>query len=132
VTGEITPIWTRPPSGWRFESLLAALRPDRGGATAWDRGPRRARFTGWLLYDAPYDLPEGSRHRVSPAGRSIRSRASRCGTNGSRDSWSSPVSFLNPLFLFGLAAAAIPIIIHLFTRRRPREVPFPRSSSSPR
>ncbi len=35
------------------------------------------------------------------------------------------MSFLNPLFLFALAAAAIPILIHLFTRRRPREVPFP-------
>ncbi|HET7226083.1 MAG TPA: VWA domain-containing protein, partial [Candidatus Eisenbacteria bacterium] len=35
------------------------------------------------------------------------------------------MSFLNPLFLFGLAAAAIPILIHLFTRRRPREVRFP-------
>lgn len=35
------------------------------------------------------------------------------------------MSFLNPLFLFGALAAAIPIIIHLFTRRRPREVPFP-------
>src|SRR5436190_12720225 len=35
------------------------------------------------------------------------------------------MSFLNPLFLFGLAAAAIPILIHLFTRRRPREVKFP-------
>jgi hypothetical protein len=35
------------------------------------------------------------------------------------------VNFLNPLFLFGLAAAAIPIIIHLFTRRRPREIRFP-------
>lgn len=35
------------------------------------------------------------------------------------------MSFLNPLFLLGLAAAAIPIIIHLFTRRRPREVMFP-------
>ncbi len=35
------------------------------------------------------------------------------------------MSFLNPLFLIGLAAAAIPIIIHLFTRRRPREVRFP-------
>ena len=34
------------------------------------------------------------------------------------------MSFLNPLFLFGLAAAAIPILIHLFTRRRPRERPF--------
>jgi hypothetical protein len=35
------------------------------------------------------------------------------------------LSFLNPLFLFGALAAAIPIIIHLFTRRRPREVRFP-------
>jgi len=34
------------------------------------------------------------------------------------------MSFLNPLFLFGLAAASIPILIHLFTRRRPREVKF--------
>src|SRR5262245_43745951 len=34
------------------------------------------------------------------------------------------LSFLNPLFLLGLAAAAIPVIIHLFTRKRPREVPF--------
>lgn len=34
------------------------------------------------------------------------------------------MSFLNPLFLFGLAAASIPILIHLFTRRRPRETPF--------
>src|SRR5262249_5798882 len=33
-------------------------------------------------------------------------------------------SFLNPLLLFGLAAAAVPILIHLFTRKRPREVPF--------
>ena len=35
------------------------------------------------------------------------------------------MSFLNPLFLLGLGAAAIPILIHLFTRRRPREVLFP-------
>ena len=35
------------------------------------------------------------------------------------------MNFLNPLFLFGLGAAAIPILIHLFTRRRPREVKFP-------
>jgi aerotolerance regulator-like protein/VWA domain-containing protein len=35
------------------------------------------------------------------------------------------LSFLNPFFLLGLAAAAIPIIIHLLTRRRPREVMFP-------
>lgn len=35
------------------------------------------------------------------------------------------MNFLNPVFLFGLFAAAIPILIHLFTRRRPREVRFP-------
>ncbi len=35
------------------------------------------------------------------------------------------MNFLNPLFLFGLGAAAIPVLIHLFTRRRPREVRFP-------
>jgi Mg-chelatase subunit ChlD/catechol 2,3-dioxygenase-like lactoylglutathione lyase family enzyme len=35
------------------------------------------------------------------------------------------MSFLNPLFLFGLLAAAVPILIHLLTRKRPREVPFP-------
>ena len=35
------------------------------------------------------------------------------------------MSFLNPLFLIGLAAAAIPILIHLFTRKRPREMAFP-------
>ena len=35
------------------------------------------------------------------------------------------MNFLNPFLLFGLAAAALPILIHLFTRRRPREVSFP-------
>src|SRR5436190_18667939 len=35
------------------------------------------------------------------------------------------MNFLNPLFLFGLAAAAIPVLIHLFTRRKPREIRFP-------
>ena len=35
------------------------------------------------------------------------------------------MSFLNPFFLFGLLAAAVPILIHLFTRRRPRQVQFP-------
>lgn len=34
------------------------------------------------------------------------------------------MSFLNPLVLFALAAAAIPLIIHLFNFRRPRKVDF--------
>ncbi|MBP6875193.1 MAG: BatA domain-containing protein [Candidatus Eisenbacteria bacterium] len=35
-----------------------------------------------------------------------------------------PLSFLNGAFLAALAAAALPILIHLFSRRRLREVPF--------
>jgi hypothetical protein len=35
------------------------------------------------------------------------------------------LSFLHPALLWGLAAAAIPLAIHLFYRRRPKPVPFP-------
>jgi len=35
------------------------------------------------------------------------------------------MSFLNPLVLLGLAAAAIPILVHLFNFRRPQRVDFP-------
>jgi hypothetical protein len=35
------------------------------------------------------------------------------------------LAFGNPALLWGLAAAAIPIAIHLFFRRRPRPTPFP-------
>jgi hypothetical protein len=34
------------------------------------------------------------------------------------------LSFLNPLILFGLFAAALPILIHLFTRTRSKTIPF--------
>jgi hypothetical protein len=34
------------------------------------------------------------------------------------------MNFLNPLYLFGLAAVAVPILIHIFSRRRVPEVPF--------
>ena len=34
------------------------------------------------------------------------------------------MTFLNPLLLLGLAAAAIPLIIHLFNFRRPRKIDF--------
>lgn len=34
------------------------------------------------------------------------------------------VSFLNPTALFGLAAAAIPVLVHLLTRHKTRTIPF--------
>lgn len=34
------------------------------------------------------------------------------------------MSFLNPLILFGLFAASLPILIHLFTRTKSRTIPF--------
>jgi hypothetical protein len=34
------------------------------------------------------------------------------------------VNFLSPLYLFALAAVAVPILIHIFSRRRVPEVPF--------
>jgi hypothetical protein len=35
------------------------------------------------------------------------------------------VSFLDPALLWGLGAASLPLLIHLFFRRRPRPLPFP-------
>ena len=35
------------------------------------------------------------------------------------------MSFLTPLFLLGVSAVAIPIVIHLIQRERKRIVPFP-------
>lgn len=34
------------------------------------------------------------------------------------------MTFLNPLFLLGLLASSVPVLIHLLTRRRPRRVEF--------
>lgn len=55
VTAELTPHWRGGSRGWSYESLLAALRPNHGGATAWTGGPARVRVSGWLLYDFQYD-----------------------------------------------------------------------------
>jgi hypothetical protein len=55
VTAEITPPWRGPHRAWGYDSLLVAFRPNTGGATRWEAGPRRVRLTGWLLYDHPYD-----------------------------------------------------------------------------
>jgi hypothetical protein len=68
VTAELTPQWGRGSDRWSYESLVATLRPNRGGTTFWETGPRRARVSGWLLYDFQYDDPAGS----GPAGRSAR------------------------------------------------------------
>ena len=35
------------------------------------------------------------------------------------------LGFVNPLLVWGLLAAAIPVVIHLFFRRRPKPTPFP-------
>jgi hypothetical protein len=56
VSAEITPQWRRGSERWTYENLVADLRPNHGGATAWDQGPRRVRISGWLLYDFQYDL----------------------------------------------------------------------------
>jgi hypothetical protein len=57
VTAEVTPPWRAQRRGWAYESLLVALRPNHGGGTAWEAGPRRVRLTGWLTYDHQYDTP---------------------------------------------------------------------------
>jgi hypothetical protein len=68
ATAEITPAFRRGSRRWSYESLVATFRPNRGGATPWDAGPRRVRVSGWLLYDYPYDAPpsEWARRMASP------------------------------------------------------------------
>ena len=68
VTAELTPRWGSGSGPWSFEGLVAALRPNRGGTNVWDTGPRRARVSGWLLYDFQYDAIPGS----GPARRGTR------------------------------------------------------------
>ena len=67
VTGEITPQWHRRSEAWSYPRLVEQLRPTRGGVTAWERGTRRVRISGWLLYD--YEYPDFS----SPANRRMTS-----------------------------------------------------------
>ena len=60
VTAEVTPRWRLGAPGWSYERLVEAFRPNRGGATRWDAGPRRVRVSGWLLYDYQYDRRNSS------------------------------------------------------------------------
>ena len=55
LTAELTPPLRDGAPGWSYETLVAALRPNRGGVTAWERGPARVRVSGWLLFDWQYD-----------------------------------------------------------------------------
>lgn len=57
IVCEISNRWRNMRKSWVYDSLLVAFRPNRGGATAWEAGPRRVRLSGWLLYDHPYDTP---------------------------------------------------------------------------
>ena len=60
LTAELTPQRGRGSDRWSYENLVATLRPNRGGTTPWETGPRRARVSGWLLYDFQYDDLDGS------------------------------------------------------------------------
>ena len=57
IVCEVSNRWRNMRKSWVYDSLLVAFRPNRGGATAWEAGPRRVRVSGWLLYDHPYDKP---------------------------------------------------------------------------
>ncbi len=55
VVAEISSPWRSMRPSWGYDSLLVAFRPNVGGPSPWEAGPRRVRLSGWLLYDHPYD-----------------------------------------------------------------------------
>jgi hypothetical protein len=57
ATGEITPQWHRDSPNWRYDRIIELFRPNLGGVTRWDRGTRRVRISGWLLYDYQKNEP---------------------------------------------------------------------------
>lgn len=68
ISAEITPGVRDGSKRWSYGALTAAFRPNGGGITAWDQGPRRVRVSGWLLYDYQYDAPPGQweKNRAAP------------------------------------------------------------------
>jgi len=54
LSAEITPQW-HLGTRWRFERLVALLRPFIVDPVRFDVRPRRVRVSGWLLYDYPYE-----------------------------------------------------------------------------
>lgn len=59
ATAEITPAFWRGSARWSYPGLVEAFRPNRGGTTPWEGGPRRVRLTGWLLYDFQHETRLG-------------------------------------------------------------------------
>jgi len=57
LTAEVTPAWQRGSSTWQWEPLLTELESYSWTAAPWPGGPRRARISGWLMYDFQYDEP---------------------------------------------------------------------------
>ena len=55
LSAEITPQWHLGSERWRFERLVALMRPYAGDPIRWDAPPCRVRVSGWLLYDFPYE-----------------------------------------------------------------------------
>lgn len=62
VITELTPQWQRGSRSWRIDRLAPALRPQDWFLPPWPGGPRRARISGWLLYDYPHDPRTRPRH----------------------------------------------------------------------
>ena len=55
VSAEITPQIRRGSARWTYAGLARAFRVRSGDVTPWERGPRRARIGGWLMFDYQYD-----------------------------------------------------------------------------
>jgi hypothetical protein len=69
ASAEITPGVRGSAPRWQYERLLEALRPNHGGVTEWEDGPRRVRISGWLCYDYQYDEPPSAWERRLDAPR---------------------------------------------------------------
>jgi hypothetical protein len=52
---EITPAFTRGSATWTIERLAERLRPRGGTRTGLEQPPRRARVSGWLMYDGAFE-----------------------------------------------------------------------------
>jgi hypothetical protein len=60
VSAELTPAIRRGAAAWTYDGLARAFRVRTGATTAWERGPRRARISGWLMFDYQYDTAPGA------------------------------------------------------------------------